>query len=150
MRRDPRPRIHALDPGPAAPLKERWARQQIDGLAANYQSERWPRPVFALAFRWLYERAPPPLPTPRLVHGDFRNGNLIVGPQGLRAVLDWELAHLGDPWRTWAGSASLWRFGGTICRRRLRHPRGFFAGYVKRRWCGLDPRVYIFGKCSAP
>jgi aminoglycoside phosphotransferase (APT) family kinase protein len=31
------------------------------------------------------------------VHGDFRNGNLIIGLEGIRAVLDWELAHAGDP-----------------------------------------------------
>jgi aminoglycoside phosphotransferase (APT) family kinase protein len=33
-----------------------------------------------------------------IVHGDYRLGNLIVGPGGdLRAVLDWELCTLGDP-----------------------------------------------------
>ena len=41
--------------------------------------------------------APPTPAPPALVHGDFRNGNFIVGPDGIRAVLDWELAHLGDP-----------------------------------------------------
>ena len=48
-------------------------------------------------FAWLKER----LTAPRqvtLVHGDFRNGNIMVSPEtGLAAVLDWELAHLGDP-----------------------------------------------------
>jgi aminoglycoside phosphotransferase (APT) family kinase protein len=46
------------------------------------------------------------------VHGDFRNGNLIVGPDGIRAVLDWELAHLGDPVEDlgWLCVKS-WRFG---------------------------------------
>ncbi len=35
---------------------------------------------------------------PCLVHGDFRVGNLMVDPEnGLVGVLDWELAHLGDP-----------------------------------------------------
>jgi aminoglycoside phosphotransferase (APT) family kinase protein len=105
-------RIHALDPGAGSPLKERWARDQIDTLLAGYQGERWPRPVFALAFRWLYERAPPPLSTPHLLHGDFRNGNLIIGLDGLRAVLDWEGAHLGDPMQDlgWI-SVNSWRFG---------------------------------------
>ena len=41
-----------------------------------------------------------------VVHGDFRNGNLIVGVEGIRAVLDWELAHLGTPSRTSAGCVS--------------------------------------------
>ena len=57
-----------------------------------------PHPAFELGLRWLTERAPDLPPTePALVHGDFRTGNFIVGPEGLRAVLDWELAHLGDP-----------------------------------------------------
>jgi aminoglycoside phosphotransferase (APT) family kinase protein len=55
-----------------------------------------PHPALELAIRWLGAR----LPAPRaatLVHGDYRMGNVIVGPNGLRAVLDWELAHAGDP-----------------------------------------------------
>ena len=49
-----------------------------------------------------------------LVHGDFRNGNIMVHPeQGLVGVLDWELAHLGDPAEDmgWICTRS-WRFGG--------------------------------------
>jgi aminoglycoside phosphotransferase (APT) family kinase protein len=47
-----------------------------------------------------------------VVHGDFRNGNLIVGPEGLRAVLDWELVHAGDPMEDlgWLCTKA-WRFG---------------------------------------
>jgi aminoglycoside phosphotransferase (APT) family kinase protein len=46
------------------------------------------------------------------VHGDFRNGNLIIGPAGVRAVLDWELAHIGDPMEDigWI-CVNSWRFG---------------------------------------
>lgn len=72
-----------------------------------------PHPAFELALRWLSEHAAG-LPTgePALVHGDLRNGNLIVGPEGLRSVLDWELAHLGDPVEDlgWFCVKS-WRFG---------------------------------------
>ena len=70
-----------------------------------------PHPAFELAFRWLEANRPPAGP-PRVVHGDFRNGNLIVGPEGLRAVLDWELAHLGDPMEDlgWL-CVKAWRFG---------------------------------------
>ena len=51
----------------------------------------------------------------RVVHGDFRNGNLIVGPDGIRAVLDWELAHLGDPLEDlgWL-CVKAWRFGSPL------------------------------------
>lgn len=68
-------------------------------------------PVFDLAFAWLKERLPSTAPSV-LVHGDFRSGNFIVGPDGLRAVLDWELAHLGHPMADigWL-CTNTWRFG---------------------------------------
>jgi hypothetical protein len=47
-----------------------------------------------------------------LVHGDFRLGNLIVGPEGLRAVIDWERVHVGNPAEDlgWL-CVKAWRFG---------------------------------------
>jgi aminoglycoside phosphotransferase (APT) family kinase protein len=71
-----------------------------------------PHPVFDLAFRWLDENRPAPREQ-RVVHGDFRMGNFLVGAEGITAVLDWELAHFGDPvedlgWLV----ARAWRFGG--------------------------------------
>jgi aminoglycoside phosphotransferase (APT) family kinase protein len=70
-----------------------------------------PHPAFELGLRWL-EQHRPPTGTTGVVHGDFRNGNLVVGPDGLVAVLDWELAHLGDPLEDlgWL-SVRAWRFG---------------------------------------
>jgi aminoglycoside phosphotransferase (APT) family kinase protein len=70
-----------------------------------------PHPTFELALRWLDDRRPPTTGA-AVVHGDFRNGNLIVGPDGLRAVLDWELAHVGDPMEDlgWL-CVKAWRFG---------------------------------------
>jgi aminoglycoside phosphotransferase (APT) family kinase protein len=72
-----------------------------------------PHPTFELALVWLAERADPLTDGGyRLVHGDLRNGNFVVGPEGMRAVLDWELAHLGDPIEDlgWFCVKS-WRFG---------------------------------------
>lgn len=69
-------------------------------------------PVFDYAFRWLEERIPPET-APVPVHGDFRNGNLIVHPQqALVAILDWELFHFGHPQEDlgWLCTGS-WRFG---------------------------------------
>ena len=70
------------------------------------------RPALELGARWLAARRPPPGPLVT-VHGDFRLGNLLVGPGGLRGVLDWELAHAGDPAEDvgWL-CAPPWRFGG--------------------------------------
>ncbi|HSD11255.1 MAG TPA: phosphotransferase family protein [Candidatus Binatia bacterium] len=81
-----------------------------------------PRPVLEVGFRWLLANVPP---TSRsgLVHGDFRVGNFVYGPEGIRAILDWELAHVGDPLEdiSWV-SLRTWRFGlderevGGLCR----------------------------------
>ena len=88
------------------------ASSEIAELEREYRSFDWPRPVFELALRWLREHDPGPPPEVTLVHGDFRHGNLIIGPDGLRAVLDWELAHLGDPMEDlgWI-CVNSWRFG---------------------------------------
>jgi aminoglycoside phosphotransferase (APT) family kinase protein len=69
------------------------------------------RPSFEYALAWLRSYRPIGRP-PGLVHGDFRSGNLIIGPDGVRAVLDWELAHVGDPREDlgWL-CARVWRFG---------------------------------------
>jgi aminoglycoside phosphotransferase (APT) family kinase protein len=70
------------------------------------------RPSFELGLHWLRSSRPPGART-TVVHGDFRNGNLILAPEGVRAVLDWELAHLGDPREDlgWL-CARVWRWGG--------------------------------------
>ncbi|CAN5532901.1 phosphotransferase family protein [soil metagenome] len=69
-------------------------------------------PAFELAIRWLRSHRPVALP-PVLVHGDFRLGNVIVGPDGLRAVLDWEMCHLSDPAEDLAWvTLRPWRFRG--------------------------------------
>jgi aminoglycoside phosphotransferase (APT) family kinase protein len=84
---------------------------QLAALERFYAGFGEPVPVFELAFRWLQRRAPA---TSRrtLVHADFRNGNLMVDEGGIVAVLDWELAHLGDPMEDlgWL-CVNSWRFG---------------------------------------
>ena len=69
------------------------------------------RPAFEFALHWLRSHRPDPGRT-TVVHGDFRSGNLIIDPDGIRAVLDWELAHVGDPREDlgWL-CARVWRFG---------------------------------------
>jgi aminoglycoside phosphotransferase (APT) family kinase protein len=71
-----------------------------------------PHPAFELGLRWLDANRPAPGAGTTVVHGDFRLGNFVVGRDGLRAVLDWELAHLGDPVEDlgWL-CVRAWRFG---------------------------------------
>jgi aminoglycoside phosphotransferase (APT) family kinase protein len=104
--------IHGLPLAKLPELRRMTATKEIAELERDYRSFEWPRPVFELALRWLRDRDPGPAPEVTLVHGDFRHGNLIIGPDGLRAVLDWELAHTGDPMEDlgWV-CVNSWRFG---------------------------------------
>ena len=71
-----------------------------------------PSPVFALGIRWLELNRPPGAPPITIVHSDTRIGNVIVGDDGLRAVLDWEGVRTGDPMEDPAWMAMrMWRFG---------------------------------------
>jgi aminoglycoside phosphotransferase (APT) family kinase protein len=101
--------IHAMPTGPVGDVLSEPdpVRSMADLLGAFDEAH----PAFELGVRWL-DRHRPASHGRVVVHGDFRTGNLVVGPDGLRAVLDWELAHLGDPaedlgW--FCGRA--WRFG---------------------------------------
>ncbi|MDM7957924.1 phosphotransferase family protein [Blastomonas sp.] len=104
--------IHAVPPERLpAELNDRSPAQMLRDLEHRWRALGGVSPVYALAFGWL-ERALPDPVEPRLCHGDFRMGNLLVTPEGLSAVLDWELAHLGDPVQDLAfGCIPSWRFG---------------------------------------
>lgn len=106
--------IHRIGPTGLPPLETLDARGSLARYEAIHRRIGAQRPVLEAAFRFLDRNAPPPV-APQLVHGDFRNGNLIVDPErGLVAVLDWELAHLGDPAEDlgWL-CVNSWRFGET-------------------------------------
>lgn len=105
-------RLHRIDPATLpAGLTDQSALPQLAQLEALYRAFDQPQPVFEYGLRWLRENAPKPGPL-SLVHGDFRNGNLVVDANGIAAVLDWELSHLGDPAEDlgWLCVRS-WRFG---------------------------------------
>ena len=114
-------RIHRVAHAALPPLRRAPPADELAHYEAQYRSHGLRQPVFELALHWLKAHAPAPTPTLSLVHGDFRNGNLIVGDNGLRAVLDWELAHFGDPMEDlgWL-CVNSWRFG------RLELPVGGF------------------------
>ncbi len=140
-------RIHAMDLD--LPAVRRLPRPEGGSTPAAAELARYhglfraiapdPHPAFELAFRWLGVR----LPAPRrlaVVHGDYRVGNVIVDAAGLRAVLDWELTHVGDPMEDvgWLCVRS-WRFGaaapvGGLCGRER-----FFAAYERAGGDPIDP-----------
>ncbi|MFD0689433.1 phosphotransferase family protein [Actinomadura fibrosa] len=111
--------VHRI-PADAVPPLDR--ADPLDTWRAMLDEVGEPHPVLELALRRLSRERPPSRP-PAVVHGDFRNGNLIVGPDGVRAVLDWELAHIGDPVEDlgWL-CVKAWRFG-------AEPPVGGFGGY---------------------
>jgi aminoglycoside phosphotransferase (APT) family kinase protein len=92
---------------PAAPARP----DPLAELRAMLGTFEQASPTFDLALRTL-EADPPPHRRPAIVHGDFRLGNLIVGPQSLHAVIDWELVHAGNPVEDlgWL-CVKAWRFG---------------------------------------
>ncbi|MGI8553640.1 MAG: phosphotransferase family protein [Dehalococcoidia bacterium] len=114
-------RIHGLD----------WRARGLDFLGlpesardcAVREVDRWvsllkrdalePQPVLNLAVRWL-RRNLPVAQRVVLVHGDYRTGNYLYGEEGIRALFDWEMTHLGDPLEDVGWTAiRYWRYGGT-------------------------------------
>ncbi len=79
----------------------------------RYKLLETPQPMIDYAGCWLMDHLPTDYES-TLVHNDFRNGNFMVTPEGINAVLDWEIAHIGDPMRDlgWICTNS-WRFGRT-------------------------------------
>ena len=60
--------------------------------------EQHPQPIVRAAIRHLRRNPPPPAQRITIVHGDYRTGNFMHDGAGqILAILDWEMAHLGDP-----------------------------------------------------
>lgn len=131
-------RIHAIDPSAIAGLTE---VDQLEEYRERLDTLGEPHPTFELAMRWL--RANRPAAVGRgVVHGDFRLGNVIVGVEGLRAVLDWELVHLGDPMEDlgWL-CVKAWRFGSPKPVAGLAEYAQLFEAYEAAGGCPVDPDV---------
>lgn len=71
--------------------------QTVEHWRGVWEEQRLVRdPIVDEAFHWVASRTPDPV-RPRLVHGDYRIGNCLVDRGRLSGILDWELAHVGDP-----------------------------------------------------
>ena len=131
-------KIHALDPHAVAGLQ---SIDQIQYYTDLLRSLGEPHPVLELVRNWLLDHRPP-LGPQRLVHGDFRLGNVIVSPDGLGAVIDWELAHIGDPMEDlgWL-CVKAWRFGGRPPVAGLGGYDELFGAYEDAGGRSIDPDV---------
>jgi aminoglycoside phosphotransferase (APT) family kinase protein len=103
-----RTRLAAVSPAPEccwASVLDYW-EGEIDQDALE------PQPIAKAAIRWLRRNPPPPPQRLAVVHGDYRIGNVLVNADGrIVAVLDWEMAHLGDPLEDLAWALDpLWNF----------------------------------------
>ena len=137
--------IHRIDPAAVEMVPLLDPATGVDGLAGQFADHGGDRPIIALGLAWLRANLPAPTP-PRLVHGDFRIGNLMSQGGRLTGVLDWEIAHRGDFHEDLAfGCMAVWRFG------RLDAP-GFglgslddlFAAYAAAGGAAVDPARFRF------
>ncbi|MFC3230502.1 phosphotransferase family protein [Marinibaculum pumilum] len=119
-------------------------RETLASYRAVYDYYDHPHPAIALGLKWAEAHLPPPQP-PVLVHGDYRNGNVMVDPGGVTAVLDWELAHTGDPMEDlgWL-CVNSWRYGGDGPVGGFGAREDLFAGYERGAGRPADPEVVRF------
>ncbi len=142
-------RAHGFDALRAPKAGQSAATAALDRMEADLRKIDEPHPALEFGLRWLRAHDPGPNNPDGLVlvHGDFRIGNVVVGSEGLRGVLDWENAHLGDPHADLAWMCvRAWRFGrddlpvGGIGER-----APFYAAYTQASGRRVDPaRVYYW------
>ncbi len=134
-----------------------YVRRQIEGWTERYRRARTDEiPEMERVARWLYEHLPPEQGA-ALIHNDYKYDNLVLDPHdlSLRAVLDWEMATVGDPLMDLGTSLGYWvepddpddlqgiRFGlttlpGNLTRREL------VERYARRTGRALSPEDALF------
>ena len=111
---DPQP--FAAAAGLEAPAADACWRRELDHWEAVLDEDEdatEPLPITRAAIRWLRANPPPPAQRVGVVHGDFRTGNFLYDAAGgIHGILDWEMAHLGDPLEDLGWSFNpVWSFG---------------------------------------
>lgn len=90
-----------------------WSRE-LDYWESEIDTHaREPQPITRAAIRHLRRNPPPPAQKLSIVHGDYRSGNFLHDEAGsINAILDWEMAHIGDPYEDFAWATDpLWCAG---------------------------------------
>lgn len=131
-------RIHAVDPDRLPFLQSFEASRFLEIYSAIVEQAGLENPALLYCLRWAQRNLPPP-GRKTLVHGDFRNGNLIVNENGIAAVLDWELAHFSEPEQDlgWL-CVRTWRFGGVLPVAGVGSREALYSAYVDAGGA-LDP-----------
>jgi aminoglycoside phosphotransferase (APT) family kinase protein len=148
-------RIHAIRPPHrdlgflAVPEPGSQALHLIAGLRARLDVQPEPRPVLEWGLRHLERNAPPSRP-PVLCHNDFRTGNLMVAPEALTAVLDWEFADWGDRLQDigWF-CARCWRFGSPHEAGGIGSRDAFYGGYEAEAGVAIERALVPYWELMA-
>jgi len=128
----------------ASAMARRWAD---DALALGAGTD----PLLAAAFDVLVAEAPETVPH-CLVHGDFKANNLVSDGAARFAVIDWELAHIGDPLEDVAWTM-LWTTPDDIVGGML-SPQDYLALYARASGNPVDPvrlaywRLFVCAKLA--
>ncbi len=107
--------LHAVDPAAAGLTGigrgPGYVRRQVAGWSERYRrAKTWNVPSFERTMRWLEAEQPDDVGAV-VIHNDFRLDNLVLDatdPLCVRAVLDWELATIGDPLMDLGSSLAYW------------------------------------------
>jgi len=89
--------LDSVDPVALPPLRHQDAPAMIADLKQVVDGFDIVHPGIEFGFAWLTDHLPAAAAAPKLVHGDFRLANFMADKSGLTGVIDWELAHIGDP-----------------------------------------------------
>jgi aminoglycoside phosphotransferase (APT) family kinase protein len=137
-------RIHQMD---IQALPGLTGGDQLERLFAQYCASGLALPLLEVAFNWLRARRPRS-GRKTVVHGDFRNGNILVDESGIQAVLDWELVHHGDPMEDlgWL-CVKTWRFGAPGPVGGFGSREELFKGYTEECGVAPDPAVVHWWEC---
>ena len=102
---------------------------KIEAWAAAERALPISIPAMHYVGAWLAANRPPPVPL-ALVHGDFQPSNILVAEDGSHSVVDWEVAHIGDPREDLGAYMS---YGETVPPSLYYHdPEAFLARYRER------------------
>src|SRR5262249_39331798 len=136
--------IHRLDPASLPFLKRQNATTQLSAYRRVVDHFGHRLPALELGLAWVEGNLPTQM-RHTVVHGDLRVGNLIVGDDGLRLILDWEIAQTGDPMQDlgWI-CCRTWRFGGPQPVGGFAPREKLFAAYEQASGFLVDPAQVRF------